>query len=532
MIQDRIASAARNGDRVRRATHHGRLASGLGLVAAIGFAAPALASTSACEGLKGRTIGGATITLAESVAGGSVTPDRVSPTPFGREKTITGVAPICRVVASAHPSADSDVVMEVWMPLSDWNGRFVMWGNGGGAGFISYGVPETPMMIDSVRRGFATASTNTGHWMQDTPRLPTDRPERMIDFGYRAVHVTAVASKAIVQAYYDRVARYSYFVGCSTGGRQAMMSAQRFPDDFNGIISGAGVYNFSVIGPLAAWRGQLLADAKITAAKAPALKRAVNATCGATADGFVRRPDTCHFDPGVLRCKGAETDDCLTDEQVDVMRRLYDGPIDTSGLQLGFGAAPGAIRFTPPTVVYPNPRDYKGSMAVAANETYVGEPASSYMDAVHVDITPYLDRGGKLLMYHGWLDSGVPIANSLAITGRIRDAVGAKRYDDGVRLFLVPGMDHCFGGPGGNNFAQWGAPQGHPSDARHDIFMALQQWVEQNRPPETLVATKYEGDKPGAPIVRTTLLCPYPGVARYKGQGAEESDASYVCGRP
>jgi hypothetical protein len=498
---------------------------------------PALAAPD-CAALQGQTIGGAHITSATAVTG---TLDVVDMSPFpmiyGRKAgpvTITGLPAMCRVAASVRAKPDSNVEFELWLPISNWNKRMVMWGNSGPAGFIAYGTPELPMMQGAIRAGYATVSTNSGHWrtLQDKPMtIPKMSDEAYIDFGYRSVHVTAVASKAIIRSFYAGAAQYSYFSGCSTGGRQGMMNAWRYPADFNGILSGAGVYNFGTLGPLVQWRASVAATAGLTADVGRIVKDGVKAQCNAAADGFVIRPDKCQLDTAKLVCQpGGPTGECLTPAQAIGVQRILDGPVDSTGHPLGYGMAPTAFEVPMPSPA-PGPFDFKAAARAMRSEVRAGETAAQYMDGEGTDIAPYFAAGGKMLMYHGWSDALVPTANSVAMYDDIVKRIGVRGADDKVRLFLDPGMGHCALGNGGNFIGQYDVPGPGRMDPAANILQALQDWVEHGKAPTHVIATKYEADDQTKRVIRRNLACPYPNVAKYNGTGDVEDAANYTCGQ-
>jgi hypothetical protein len=501
---------------------------------------PALAAPN-CTGLQGQTIGDAHITAATEVSGSL---DVVDLSPFGifsgrkpGPVTITDLPAMCRVVGSIRVNPTSNNEFELWLPMSGWNNRMVMWGNGGPAGFISYGTPELPMMQGAVRAGYATVSTNTGHWrtLHDVPMsFPKMSDEAYIDFGYRSIHVTAVAAKAITRSFYSSAPQYSYFSGCSTGGRQGMMAARRYPTDFNGILTGAGVYNFGVIGPLAQWRAAIRGAAGLTPAVGKIVMAGVTAQCGGTSEGYVRDPDQCHLDTAKLVCKpGDAAGQCLTPDQAIGVQRLIDGPLDAAGRPLGFGTAPVALDFTPSPLPLPVTFDFAAASRAMNGEMHAGESNAQYMDGAGTDIAPFFAAGGKMLMFHGWVDSGVPVANSITAFDGIRERIGAAKADKQVRLFLAPGMGHCaMGNGGGNFFGQYDVPGPGKTDPATNVFQALQDWVEHDKAPTHLVATKYEGDNQTKAVIRRTLLCAYPKQAKYNGTGNIEDANSYTCTAP
>ena len=296
---------------------------------------PMQAAAPDCEPLSKLALPGATITEARSVPAGAFTPPEGKPIP--------DLPSFCRVAGVIKPSSDSNIQFEVWMPASGWNGKFQGIGNGGFAGSISYAG-----LAGAVRHGYATASTDTGHHASGTDAgWALNHPEKIVDFGYRAIHETAAKAKAIIHAFYGEAPRRSYFSSCSNGGRQALMEAQRFPDDYDGIIAGAPANFWTHLLTQAAWDIQATMQdpaAYIPAAKIPAIEAAALAACDAldgVKDGVLDDPSKCHFDPSQLLCKGPESDACLTAPQVGALKKIYAGPRDSKGRQIMPGFSPG-----------------------------------------------------------------------------------------------------------------------------------------------------------------------------------------------
>ncbi|HTZ90510.1 MAG TPA: tannase/feruloyl esterase family alpha/beta hydrolase [Alloacidobacterium sp.] len=459
----------------------------------------------------------------------------------------------CRVTATLKPTADSDIKVEVWMPLRGWNGKFRGLGNGGFAGYIAYAG-----LAAAVTQGYAAASTDTGHSTQGAA-WALGHPEKVVDYGYRAVHEMTVDAKTIVKAFYGDDAKRSYFASCSNGGRQALMEAQRFPEDYDGIIAGA---------PANAWVPMLTGGLKflqvtdqagyIPPAKIPTISKAVLAACDAkdgVADGVLNDPRQCHFDPSTLLCKGANTDACLTAPQIDSLKTIYAGAHDASGNQIFPGLLPGAedgrggwatwvtgseqgksggafyVTGYFANMVYGKADwDYKtANIDDALKLAY--EKTGDSLDAMNPDLKPFLAHG-KLIMYHGWNDPGISPLNSVNYYNSVIAAVGTRGADQSLRLYMVPGMQHCGGGPGATVFGQ--AEDAPRSDPDHDIFTALVQWVENGKAPASIVATKYkEHHSPNDPppqVEMTRPLCPYPQAARYSGTGKKKLAASFSCG--
>jgi feruloyl esterase len=429
----------------------------------------------------------------------------------------------CRVVGRVQPA----ITFEVWMPVSGWNGKFQAVGGGGFAGVISY-----TAMSAALARGYATASTDTGH---STPggSWALGHPELVIDFGYRAIHEMTLKAKAIIAAFYGNGPRLSYFVGCSTGGRQGLMEAQRFPDDYDGIVAGAPANYWSRMpaGNLFAASAVLTDEAtRLPAAKLSALNKAALAACDArdgVADGLIENPPRCAFDPASLQCAGEESNGCLTAAQVNAARKIYAPAVNprtkeeifpgmvpgsevTWGALVGgpqpFGIALDFYRY----FVFGDPNwDWKTmdyDKDIAAGEEKVGK----VLNAIDPDLRAFKARGGKLIMYHGWNDQLISPLNTVNYYNRVATTIGADDTDEFLRLFMAPGMQHCAGGVGPNTF---------------DALAALEQWVERGVKPARIVATH---STDGA-VDRTRPLCPYPQVAAYTGAGSIDEAASFVC---
>lgn len=482
-----------------------------------------------CASLAALALPYARITSSTSVAAGAFT----APPGGGGERGNYGALPaFCRVAATITPSSDSDIRVEVWLPASGWNGRLQAVGNGGFAGSISYSA-----LASAVARGYAGVSTDTGH---QGPRasFAIGHPEKLKDFGYRAVHEMTVKAKAVVAAHYGSAPKYTYWNGCSTGGRQGLKEAQRYPDDFDGIIAGAPANN---------WVHQKAANmalqkivhrepgTEIPSTKYPAIHAAVLAACDGldgVKDGVLDDPSQCSFDPATLACEAADGPACLTPAQVVTARAIY-APAKNprTGEELFPGTPRGAeLSWDVPAgpeprptqwdlwayVVFQNPKwDYRtidlDRDVAIANKQDAELAGTVAMDA---NLTPYLSKGRKLLMYHGWADPNISPFNTVNYYKSVVQAMGGEaKVKDSVRLFMVPGMGHCSGGEGPNSF---------------DMVTALEQWVEQGKTPDVILASR---TRKGV-VDRTRPLCAYPQVARYKGAGSTDDAANFVCSAP
>jgi len=456
------------------------------------------------------------------------------------------------------PTADSEIGFEAWMPATGWNGRFQGVGNGGFAGDI--GVLG---LATAVRAGYAAASTDTGHKAGGTDaRWAVGHPEKLVDFGWRAIHLTAVAGKRLTAAYYGAPVRWSYFDSCSNGGLQALMEAQRFPGDYDGIIAMAPAYDWTGLFMNFIWNQQVLSapGAAIPAAKAPAIAAAVLADCDkldGLADGLIADPRACHFDPARIRCTGPETNSCLTDPQIAALRAIYRGPRTSDGKAIYYGFPPGG-ESAPGSpgwdawIFGPRP---DASIQSAFGTNFVKYMAGAgdawspsafnfdredapliaktgpILNAKDPNLQAFAARGGRLILVHGWSDAAIPARGTIAYYEGVRSRMGAASAARLVRLYLVPGMHHCGGGTGPSDLGGSGAPR-PPRDPGSDLSAALEDWVEHGRVPGAVVARR--PTLPGAASApsRTALICPYPETAALKPGGDVADAASYACAHP
>jgi feruloyl esterase len=430
------------------------------------------------------------------------------------------------VAATLKPSSDSDIKIEVWLPAANWNGKFQAVGNGGWNGTISY-----PAMSEALRKGYATSSTDTGH-EGGSASFALGHPEKVVDFGYRSVHEMTVAAKAIVNAFYGSAPRYAYWNGCSAGGRQALKEAQMFPADYDGIIAGSPVADHIGRAAQASRVAKVLEqhpDARLTPAKAQALHEAVLAACDArdgVKDGVIGDPKACTFDPGTLRCKGADEASCLTAAQVETVRLLYSTATNPKNRRVIGGLAIGGelgwtdMGWSPAArssgldhfkyVVYQDADFDLQKFDFDAAIVKADEADKGTINALEPNLKAFFDRGGKILQYHGWTDPQVSPFNSVDYYTRVVGTMGARGVEGSYRLFMVPGMNHCQGGAGTDTF---------------DKMAAIEQWVEQKKAPESIVASHSTDGK----VDRTRPLCPYPQVAAYKGSGSTDDASNFVC---
>lgn len=510
---------------------------------AVAVTVASCAARAACPDLASQAIAHTTIQSAATVTEGELTPP-------GLSSAIKLLPKFCRVTGTIRPSTDSDIRFEVWLPEeSDWNGRYLGAGNGGFAGSINYGG-----IASAVQRGYATASTDTGHITPGAFAIDgswaNGHPEKMIDYGYRAIHETTVAAKALVKAYYKKPLGRSYFSSCSNGGRQALMEVQRYPADFDGVISGAPASHFTHIAAEFITIAQALADNYIPSAKLRAIEAAVVAACDASdgvTDGVLNEPPKCKFDPGTIVCQGGvETDSCLTAGQATTLSKIYAGTRDMPGFEPGgeSGMAGWGLWITGANVaksaqflfgsqlyahmVYANKDwDYK-TFQFARDTKVADQKIGPILNAVDPNLKPFVKRGGKLILYHGWCDAALPPRNTVAYYEAVRAKMGAKQADAFLRLYMLPGVQHCGGGPGPNHMGEFDKEP----DATSNMLLALERWVESGVAPAGLTAVRYKGDRRTAGIERTRPICGYPQVAHYKGSGSTDEAVNFECRLP
>jgi Tannase and feruloyl esterase len=534
-----------------------RIMRGLAAAVAVLLAAPPLGAgqtqAATCESLANTTVGDATVTAAEEESPSFSIKDTFPSSP------VSPAAPFCRAQGSIKPTYDSAIRFELWLPLpSAWNGKYEGVGNGGFAGSITY----TPMGR-ALAAGYTVAGTDTGHVAQGTDaRWALGHPEKVTDFGWRAIHETAVVSKAIVQIYYGRAPQHAYFAGCSDGGREALMEAQRFPEDYDGIVVAAPANDWTRLLAAAAWSQQaLLAEpgGALSARKLPAISDAALVACHGE-DGMLEDPSRCRFDPSALLCKGSENDSCLTRAQVTTLQKIYSGPRDPAGASVFPGLMPGSEAGPAGWSLWvtgtgANPGE--GSLMLAFSRGFFGymvfgDPVwdvrslnfgedlkitdaktAAALNASDTYLGGFSRLGGKLIQYHGWDDSAISAMDSVRYYESVAHKLGGvERAQSFYRLFMAPGMQHCGGGDGPNAV---GGPFGLPAPARdpeHDVVAALAHWVEDGVAPQRIVATKYRDDDPAKGIARQRPWCPYPAVARYSGQGSRNDAASFTCAAP
>ena len=519
------------------------------LVASGGFVPCVHATRQSCEQL---ALTNAKITSAQTVAAGAFTPPPgATPWLAGDPSFYKQLPAFCRVMAVDKPTADSDIKIEVWMPANGWNGKFRGQGNGGFAGEIDYRALGL-----AIAQGYASAATDTGHAAPGTDATwALGHPEKIIDYGYRAIHNMTLAARATVAAFYGDAPKRSYFASCSNGGRQALMEAQRYPEDYDGILAGAPANYWTHLLSSALWDAQattLDPNSYIPSSKIPAIADAVLAACDAkdgVKDGILNDPRQCHFDPATMLCE--DSDSCLTQPQVTALKKLYEGARDSKGKEIFPGFVPGGeegeggwplwITGNAPgkgllfafefgffaNMVYEKPEwDYKKANlddAVAASD----DKFAAVLNAMETNMKGFEARGGKLIIYHGWSDAGISPLNTINYYESIVNKMGKVDTDSFMRLFMVPGMQHCGDGPGPDVFGENGISP--VNDPQHNIYLALEQWVENGTAPSAVIASRMDGEGPAAKVKMTRPLCPYPLEAKYKGSGDTSNAANFVC---
>jgi hypothetical protein len=529
-------------------------------------------SPDACANLKGAlSLAHTTINSAQTVAAGTLSPSNHGP----NAKPVTGLPTFCRVTATLAPTSDSQIVVEVWMPTSGWNGKLQAIGNHELGGVIYYG----DMGVE-LKRHFAVASTDTGHSQTENASWASGHPEKVIDFGWRAVHEMTVAAKAVLAAFYGASAKYTYFNGCSSGGREALKEAQRFPDDYDGIISGSAMNYWTHSHLVHIWEAQaMLKDGIDGASYLPPSKYqlVINAALNqckardseAPGDDFLVNPARCDWSPKSLVCRsGQDSNTCITAEQAQALETIYSpwrNPRTNEEIYPGAtktsvpswaawatrpGTTPSGLDANGPAqqylqwLVFDNPKWDWRTLNRDSDVTFTdaSDAKGPQITAIDPDLRGFQKRKGKLIEYHGWLDSGFSPNYPVEYYERAVQAVGTSagtsdgekalnQTQDFYRLFMVPGMGHCTGGPGPNAFGGLAQPPA-PLDPQHDLVSALEDWVERGVAPAQITATKYVKDDPSQGIAMQRPICPYPEEPQYKGTGNTADANNFMCVKP
>jgi len=454
-------------------------------------------------------------------AGATITTD-------GGYRAVPVEAPLCRV----EGTIEGTIGFELWLPF-EWNGRLLGAGVGGDAGVYN--------LADVSRRaneGFAAVTTDSGH-KRDSARWMAD-PKARQDYEHRAVHLTAQAARALAARFYGRAVERSYFLGCSGGGRQALKEMQLNPLDYDGVVAGAPGPYMPLQSVRMMWFSLLqqrepagaLTDEDWSLYEARVV-RSCDKIDGVE-DGILENPMRCRFDVATLACTPGQTGACLSDAKVAMLRQIVSPMTDETGVPMDRGLLPGVrTRPGPPSPllramwadgVYDDPA-WDQNEFERTRDLLAANHAMPELRADRVDITPFLSGGRKALLYQGWADPSTNADPTVEYYTRLAAANGgSEALANSVRLFMVPGMYHCGGGPGADSFGGSGR-QNAPGDAARDILWALIRWVEDGRAPDRIIATKFDGDKPRF----TRALCPFPQAASFDGTGAPDTAASYTC---
>ena len=445
----------------------------------------------------------------------------------------------CRVQVTMTPTKDSDIRVEIWLPATGWNGKLVGIGNGVWAGQLSYS-----QMADPVKRGFAAVTTDTGHEGSGlTAEWAVGHPEKLVDFGHRAVHLMTVAAKAAIRDYYGTDPRFSYWNSCSTGGRQGLMAAYRYPDDFDAISAMAPANPMTDLMTQSMWAASVTHRTKASALT-PALLSLVHeaavAACDrddGTADGLIANPQACTFKPAALLCKPGQTETCLNPDQAAAMQAIYDGVQDPRsgkiilpGWPIGSEVQLAALVMGPAPfpvandyfrlLVHGDDRAWDWSRMDFGEETEAARRfGRDVLDVPPAGLAAFFKRGGKLLLSHGWTDGLIPATNTLAFNDGLVEAIPIDQRATSLRLFMVPAMDHCGGGEGAGSF---------------DTLGVIDDWATTGNAPERIVATRVASGFPGSPTLPplSRPLCVWPKIATYQGAGDQSDAANFVCTMP
>ena len=483
-------------------------------------------TATSCENLASVALPNTRITVAQRVAAGAFTPP--APPAFGPPTDFSRLPSFCRVTATIAPVADSDIKIEVWLPSEGWNEKFVGVGNGGFSGDIPHS-----MMADPLRAGYAVAATNTGHDGGGADAsFAIGHPEKLTDFSWRAVHELTGKAKAIITAHYGRSASRAYWAGCSSGGRQGLKEAQRFPADYDGIVAGAPAHNMLPLLAYATNAQRVMTDTaiRLTGRHLNMIKSAMLAACDANdgvTDKVVEDPRSCSFDPASLACTETNAQNCLNPRQLAAVRSLYAGVVN---VRAGTTLMPGPTQGGEPSWMAFRPqafpiganyfrdivmRDASWTPAMFDMDRDVAraladDPAE--LMTMKTDLRAFIARGGKLLLWHGWTDGLIPARSTIEYYEAVLAASG-RDAATAVKLFMLPGVDHCAGGEGADVF---------------DALPVIDAWADRGQTPERMIAQKPIPG--GAP--RTRALCAYPMIARYRGAGSTDEERNFECVKP
>ena len=506
--------------------------------ATVSFAVPA--SADSCSNLMSSfNRANTTITLAQTVPAGTFV------TPTTPPQSLTGLPQFCRVAGFTTPTTDSHIQFEVWMPESGWTLKYLQAGCGGFCGSISYGA-----MAEPLRRGYTVAATDDGHEASGIDASwAVGHPEKVVDFGYRSLKETTDVAKDLIFAFYMSGPQRSYFMGCSDGGREALMEAQRFPHDFDGIVAGSPANFWTHLFAGFVWDQQALGGVfggDLSQTDLNTMTNAVLAQCvgnngGLGTDQFLNNPLACHFDPSTLP---------LSPDKIGAIKKIFSGPPGVfPGYQGGAGEASTFLDWplwmtdtgNPANglqglfaanffqyMVFPGTGWTVNTFSAAENAKQADIKVGAALNSIDPDLNAFKSHGGKLIQYVGWSDTAISPQNDINYYNAVTDVMGGPGSTrDFYRLFMAPGMAHCGGGPGPNAFGN-GVNGPNPADPKDDLLSALDNWVVNRAAPDEIVATKYVNDNPTQGVAFQRPLCVFPKVSKYKG-GSTTAASSFRC---
>jgi len=517
---------------------------------ALSIAVPsaAFADDDSCAALAATALSDVTIERATLQPEGEPVEGAMIPDPSGAPNPVpvSGLPAFCRILGSAKPEAGSDVRFEVWLPSEAWSGRFTGGSNGGFAGYIAYGD-----LAAAVAAGHAGASTDTGHiGSTDVDSAwAKGRAERVRDYGWRAIHVMTVVAKKLIATYYGRGPDHSYFMGCSNGGRQGLMEAWRYPEDYDGILAGAPAARFTALTPsfISTVQAQLPEGAALRADQIPLLQSESLKQCDALdgqTDGLVAAPWACRLDTASFLCGTNTTPACFTPPQLGALTQILEGRRDRYGRRLALGYLPSGAEAGPlgwgawlaaaGGATTPHAIFARGLLQdlmqqpTATPETFDFDRDQQAFETAlgpDLDVEPrmrrFFERGGKLILWQGWADAGVPAQLTLAFHLAVARDAGSLA-NDALRLFMVPGVQHCGFGTGPDLLGQNGAPPPDASPER-SLGAALQAWVETDRVPNSVIGG-FSSD-----ATRERLVCAFPKRAVLRAGKDPNRGESYAC---
>jgi feruloyl esterase len=494
---------------------------------------PAAAQQS-CESLAALKIPNVTFTAATSINPPPAWEAPKTAGPFGTPGGLKVSVSFCRVEGYSQPASDSHIGFEVWLPpAASWNGKLLALGNPGFIGSIVHGG-----LAGAMQRGYVAASTDTGH-VDPGYGWAVGHPEKLKDWGYRAVHETAVAAKQLIQGFYGTPVKFAYWNSCHNGGNQGLNEVQRYPEDFDGVVAGDPAYYVTRLqagSEYISWvalKDGVKAPGYIPPSKYPVIHRAVLDACDAkdgVADGILEDPLRCRFDPKSIQCNGPDAASCLTDAQVETARKIYAGAKFNDGTQVYSGFEPGSelgwgmMAAGPEPInistsffsemVFENPKWDFRTFDVDRDTRLAESRLGTAIDAFEPKLKPFKDRGGKLILYQAWDETIIPPRTLIDYYGNIENAMGGSRQtQDFARLFVVPGSSGC---------------PGFSDPKAFDALDAVEKWREKNIPPDKIIFSLSDRGK----YYKSLPVCPYPQIPVYKGSGDINEAASFACEAP